>query len=43
MKILDGLQKLIDDKQRMIEEINKDEDFNVYFTRLKQKLELVTG
>jgi len=36
---LDGLQKLIDDKQRMIEEINKaDEDFNVYLTRLKQKL-----
>jgi predicted transcriptional regulator len=36
---LEDLQKLIDDKQRKIEEINKaDEDFNVYFTRLKQKL-----
>ncbi|HPD01285.1 MAG TPA: flagellar export chaperone FlgN [Acetivibrio sp.] len=36
---LEVLQKLIDDKQRKIEEINKaDEDFNVYLTRLKQKL-----
>jgi|BioPla2DNA2_1021312.scaffolds.fasta_scaffold17150_4 predicted transcriptional regulator len=36
---LEELQKLINDKQRKIEEINKvDEDFNVYFTRLKQKL-----
>lgn len=36
---LEGLQKLLDDKQSKIEEINKaDEDFNVYYTRLKQTM-----
>lgn len=38
---LEGLQKLIDDKQKKIEDINKiDEDFNVYFTRLKQQFKI---
>ncbi len=36
---LEGLQKLISDKQIKIDEINRiDEEFGVYFSRLKQKL-----
>lgn len=36
---MDGLKKLISDKQVKIDEINKiDEEFGVYFARLKQKL-----
>lgn len=36
---LEGLQKLVSDKQIKIDEINKiDEEFGVYFSRLKQKL-----
>lgn len=36
-----GLQKSIDQKQEKIDEINKlDENFNVYFQRLKQQLKI---
>lgn len=36
---MDGLEKLINEKQIKIDEINKiDEDFGIYFNLLKQKL-----
>ncbi len=38
---IEKLQKLIDEKQRVIEDINKlDDEFNVYFARLKTTLKI---
>lgn len=38
---IESLQKLLDDKQKKIEEIDKnDEDFDVYYKRIKQKYKI---